>query len=237
MPGSETPVDLVVFDLDGTLVQFDFTAEGMERVRNALQDVFDEVGIEREFKPLLTELEDALDDVSRSTDTSTAARIRRRAFQQISEMELDAVSRQYVYKGSQPVLEEVASSDATLAVATNNTRDAALRSLEDAGLPEPDYLVAVDDIGRPKPARDMIERLFSRCDSTPDAMVMVGDRPSDATSASRACSGTETDAVTVLLQRDEPGAADHSSIDHTITSLSDLLDVIRLADESGDATL
>lgn len=234
MTGSETPVDLVVFDLDGTLVQFDFTAEGMERVRNALQAVFGEVGIEREFRPLLTELEDALDDVSRTTDTSTTNRIRRRAFQQVSEMELDAVSRQQVYEAAHPVLKEVSSSDATLAIATNNTRDAALRSLEDADLPEPDYLVAVDDIGRPKPAQDMIDKLFSRCDSKPDRMVMIGDRPSDAASASRACSGTETDSITLLLRRDEPEPADHSAVDYTISSLSELTDIVRLADGSGD---
>jgi HAD superfamily hydrolase (TIGR01549 family) len=226
MTASETPIDLVVFDLDGTLVQLDFTGEGMKTVRADLRGIFAEVGINQEFRPLLTTLEEALDTLAESTDTDTAERIQQRAFQCIAAMERDAVSRQHVYDTAQPVLERVVASDSTFAVATNNTREAATRSIADAGFPEPDYLVAVDDVFRPKPNPDMITELLDRIDSKPETLAMIGDRQSDAKSALSACKEPGIRLTTVLIERTDTEQQNHDDIDHVVSSLERVVDIL-----------
>lgn len=220
-------MDLVIFDLDGTLVQLDFTAEGMRSVRSNLQSLFAEVGVERKFKPLLVDLTDALEAVSETADENTAARVRDDAFQQVEAMERDAVSRQHVYKDANTVLEQVAASDATLAIATNNTREAAKISIDAAGFPEPDYLVAVDDISRPKPDPAMIDALLNRLNSSPDTMVMIGDKKTDAQSAYQASADTETTVATILVNRDGE-KQDSTLVDHNIVSLTEVFEVLSI---------
>lgn len=220
-------MDLVIFDLDGTLVQLDFTAEGMRSVRSNLQPLFAEVGVERKFKPLLVDLTDALEAVSETADENTAARVRDDAFQQVEAMERDAVSRQHVYKDANTVFEQVAASDATLAIATNNTREAAKISIDAAGFPEPDYLVAVDDISRPKPDPAMIDALLDRLNSSPSSMVMIGDKKTDAQSAYQASADTETTVATILVNRDGE-KQDSTLVDHNIVSLTEVFEVLSI---------
>lgn len=220
-------MDLVIFDLDGTLVQLDFTAEGMRSVRSNLQSLFAEVGVERKFKPMLVDLTDALKAVSETADENTAARVRDDAFQQVEAMERDAVSRQHVYKDANTVFEQVAASDATLAIATNNTREAAKISIDAAGFPEPDYLVAVDDISRPKPDPVMIDALLDRLNSSPSSMVMIGDKKTDAQSAYQASADTETTVATILVNRDGE-KQDSTLVDHNIVSLTEVFEVLSI---------
>jgi phosphoglycolate phosphatase len=219
--------DLVIFDLDGTLVQFDFTAEGMRSVRSNLQSLFAEVGVERDFKPLLIDLTDALETVSETVDEDTAARVRDEAFQQLEAMERDAVSRQHVYESSNAVLEQIDASDAVLAVATNNTREAAKVSIDAAGFPEPDYLVAVDDVAQPKPDPAMIDVLLDRFNLSPASMTMIGDKKTDAQSAYQANVKTETSVTTMLINRGGD-SEDSTRVDHSVTSLTEISSILQI---------
>jgi phosphoglycolate phosphatase-like HAD superfamily hydrolase len=224
---SETQTDLVVFDLDGTLVELDFTGEGMETVRSDLQEVFEPVGIEREFKPLLTELDEALTELRGTEAKDVFERVSQAAFDAITEMERDAASRLDVYESALTVYEEAVESGATVAIATNNTRGAAEMAIADAGLSEPDLLVALDDVGRPKPNADMLETVLKRSTVTQSKMVMIGDRRSDAVSALRACEGREVTPFTVLIDTDESEEPD-DTIDHVVSSVSGVLSVLTL---------
>lgn len=217
-------LDIIVFDLDGTLVQLDFTGKGMRTVRSNLQGVFKEVGIERDFKPLLSDLTSALEEVSERADEGTARRIHNTAFHQVTAMECDAVSRQHIYEDAATALKQVAASDTTLAIATNNTREAAEAAIDAADFPDPDHLVAVDDVGKPKPDPAMINTLVERLDSQPTSLGMVGDRQSDAESAVMACKGTEITSHTVLVRRDSQSTENPGMVDHTVTSLTEGLD-------------
>lgn len=219
-------VDILVFDLDGTLVQLDFTKNGMKTVRAGLQDVFSAAGVEREFKPLLVELEETLDELSTQLEEDTVDDLRQRAFEQIATMERDAVSRQHVYTDAKPLLEQLAPSTTQVAVATNNTRAAATDSIRMAGFPEPDYLVALDDVGKPKPNPDMIELLFDKFDQSPQTIGMVGDRLSDAESMYNACEDKDITVETFLLDRNSEQEQSSPSVDHTIESLSDILEIM-----------
>ncbi|QLH76826.1 HAD family hydrolase [Halosimplex rubrum] len=219
-------LDLVIFDLDGTLVQLDFTGNGMQNVRTNLQSVFAEEGINREFSPLLVDLEDALETVSEVADENTAARIHQEAFQVVAEMECDAVSRQEVYNDAKTVLKRVATSDSTLAVATNNTRGAAEAAMDAAGFPEPDYLITVDDVNKPKPDSAMIDALLKQVDHSPTTLAIVGDRISDAESVRRSCVDTDITTHTVLVDRSGENPEDSEIVDHVVTSLTDALDIL-----------
>lgn len=218
--------DIVIFDLDGTLVSLDFTGEGMRTVRSNLQSVFDQVGIDRDFKPLLVDLSDALDNLSNNVDNETWNRIRMEAFEQVAEMEKDAVSRQEQFDDAKEVLERVAASDSTLAVATNNTREAARAAIDTADLPEPSHLVAVDDVKHPKPNPEMIKALLCRLDESPSTIAIVGDRESDAESVRRFCEDTGIVSHTVLIDRTDCGSEDTQLADHTVTSLTEALDIL-----------
>jgi HAD superfamily hydrolase (TIGR01549 family) len=224
-------VDLVIFDLDGTLVEMDFTGEGMRTVRSNLQSVFERVDIDREFEPLLVDLEDALETASDTVEDETAAQIREDAFQQVAEMERDAVSRQDEFDDANGVLEQVAASESTLAVATNNTREAARAAIDAANFPEPAHLVAVDDVGHPKPNPAMIDALLERLDDSPTSVAIVGDRESDAESVCRSCEGTETIVHTVLVDRTGVDDEDAPLIDHTVTSLTEALERLPIESE------
>lgn len=221
----ESSAQLVVFDLDGTLVELDFTGKGMETVRRDLQEVFDPVGIDRDFKPLLTELDEALVELQQTAEAGVVEEVSRAAFDAITEMELDAASRLHVYESASWIYREVIESDATVAIATNNTRGAAEKVIADAEFPGPDLLVALDDVGRPKPNADMLEAVLKRSEVAPSKMAMIGDRRSDALSARRACEGRRVTLVTILIDSDgeeEPG----DTVDHVVTSVSDALSVL-----------
>lgn len=222
---TKQPVDVIVFDLDGTLVKLDFTGEGMENVRRNLRNVFGEVGINRDFKPLLTDLEEALTELSTTVEADTVDRIQTKAFEVIEAMERDAVARQDVYDGAREHLETIAASDAQLAVATNNTRGAAQSAIENAGFPQPDVLVAVDDVGRPKPHPDMLEMVANQCDSIPESIVMIGDRESDAQSAYEAFENTNISITTILINNDSTGEV----VDHTVPSIVDAFKYIEIS--------
>lgn len=219
-------LDVIVFDLDGTLVQLDFTGEGMQTVRSNLQDVFAQFGIECEFRPLLVDLTSALEAVAKRTDKETTQRVRNDAFRQVAAMERDAVSRQHVYEDAPTTMRRVAASDTTLTIATNNTREAAEAAINSADFPDPDNLVAVDDVGKPKPDSGMIKELIGRLDSEPTSLAIVGDRQSDAESAIAACEGTGITAHTVLVCRDGQAPENSEVVDHTVTSLTQALNIL-----------
>ncbi|MXR19080.1 HAD family hydrolase [Halobacterium bonnevillei] len=212
-------LDVIVFDLDGTLVQLDFTGEGMQTVRSNLQDVFKQFGVEYEFRPLLVDLTSALEEVAEQTDEETTQRVRNDAFNQVEAMERDAVSRQHIYEDASTTVRRVAASDTTLAIATNNTREAAERAIDAANFPDPDILVAIDDVDKPKPDSEMINELIERLDSEPTSLAIVGDRPGDAESAIAACEGTGITAHTVLVCRDGQAIEDSEVVDDIVTSL------------------
>ena len=226
MGPTDLSADILVFDLDGTLVQLDFTKSGMEKVRADLQSVFSEAGVSRDFKPLLAELDETLNELSAQLEQHAVDDLRRRAFEKIATMERDAVSRQHVYPAARPLLEKLGQSTTQVAVATNNTRAAATESIRLAGFPEPDYLVALDDVGKPKPNPDMIELLFAKFDQSPESISMVGDRLSDAESMHHACEDKEARATTILLDRENREDQNAPIIDYNIESLTEMSDLI-----------
>lgn len=222
MSPTDLSADILVFDLDGTLVQLDFTKDGMEKVRADLQNVFSEAGISRDFKPLLVELEETLNELSAQLEQDVVDELRRRAFEKIATMERDAVSRQHVYPAAKPLLEELNRSTTQVAIATNNTRAAAIESIRMASFPEPDYLVALDDVGKPKPNPDMIELLFENFDQSPECIGMVGDRLSDAKSMHHACEDRGATATTILLDRENKEDQNVTIVDYSIGSLAEI---------------
>lgn len=222
--------DLIVFDLDGTLVKLDFTGERMEDARRNLQNVFDKVDINQEFKPLLTDLEKALRELSATVEAETANHVQTKAFEVIEALERDAVARQSVCDGAREQLETVAASDAQLAIATNNTRGAAKSAIESAGFAHPDILVALDDAERPKPHPDMLEMVADECGSTPESIVMIGDRESDARSAYEAFEQRNIHLTTVLINNNSTDRV----VDYTMSSITDVFNHI---DISGSSSL
>ncbi len=200
----------VVFDLEGTLVDFQWRlAEAEAELRAA--------GAELGCEPSLLEKENyagirhrALDQALVVFDLPEARRaVDRRLNPIYDRYDLDALSRWSPREGAAEVLRHLASRGVRLALVSNIGRQAAQAALERFGLaPGLGAVVTRDDVVRMKPEAEGIRRALELlgCDGP---ALMVGDSLSDLFAARQAgipvaiLAGGESEAAAVRAQRPE----------------------------------
>lgn len=168
--------EMVIFDLDGTLVHLSVDWEAFRARCAAFLD------------------EEVLPGGPDRSATWTLAQLRDRGDEAAIEKLLE-VLRSFELSGaigSEPIDAGIgmfhrANDGRPIAVVTNNTRPAAQEALRRHGLrPHVDTLVALEDVEAHKPAPEGLERVLSIHDVDPSAVLFVGDGDKDATAARRA---------------------------------------------------
>lgn len=167
---------LVIFDLDGTLVELRVDWQGF---RDRLTDVLPE---------------DVLPGGPDRTATWTLARLRERGEEELADhvlevlrqAELAGAVRSVPLEAGMDLLRRV-QDGRPLALVTNNTRAAAQEALRRHGLrPAFGTVVALEDVEEHKPHAEGLELVLAKEGVEPGQVLFVGDGEKDATAAERA---------------------------------------------------
>ncbi len=174
----------VILDLDGTLVEFPH--EWIKRAKQASLERLIESGFRVPQVSTSRPLSEIMAEIVALNGDDNEAAIYRIVDSTFKAFELAAADEAKVRDGAKAFLESV-SSMVRVAVATNNSRDAALRSLEVSGLRRyVGVVVSRDEVERMKPDPQMILMAVKECRSTLNGAVHVGDSYVDVLAARNA---------------------------------------------------
>ena len=221
---SKPPLDLVIFDLDGTLVEFKYRfAEAKQSVlyllaslkislpidviRGSIQDIFDEIAIQ------------VKKDVSLDLDKVMA---------QVNEVidlyEMEAATSTTIFEDTRDVLEALKSNGLKTALLTNNGRKATEFMLRRFDIKRFfDIIVTRNDGLRLKPYPDGILWILDKVDASKTRTLLVGDSPIDVKA------GRAAGVIVAALKSTFFKSLNDFEIkpDYLLDRLSDLLSIIK----------
>ena len=238
--GKRFECDLVIFDMDGTLIDVTPRLLSLAEARiEAMKDVVGEEVIELWSKASGVDLEAGKIDLygplvgaPRNEDLIVAATVlylngwRWREAKNLAEEIYNSADkiqaetyRATLYTGVEATLREMRSAGLKLAIATNAPRVSAedlMRSMGVHGLFE--ALVGADEVDRPKPAPDMILLACEKCGCAPNKAIYVGDMLEDMNA------GRQASAKAVIAVRSElvPAAEIERLSDAVINSVTEI---------------
>jgi len=179
-------IKLVLFDLDGTLIEFNYNYSLAKKI---VIEKLVEMGIEKnilsESKPASVILENAISFMRvRGFDENQLKLLRRRVYEAIEPLELEAASKPVVKKGIPELLAWLREKGVNMSVCTNNCRKASSIILEKSNLKLFfNNVFTRDDVDRIKPFPDLILKACRTMNVPPDETVHIGDSPIDVLAA------------------------------------------------------
>jgi phosphoglycolate phosphatase len=174
-----------IFDIDGTLVTFQFDVLG---TRRALLAELEARGFDTGELGLTSPTQVILDAAREQVDSGGAAAnfedLRRRAFSILDAFEVKSAATTSVFPGAHETLDLLRAKRVRLAVVTNSGRRAASLALNRAGLSGSFELVLTrDDVEKMKPRPDGILQAVSMLGVSSKEVCYVGDSLYDIAAA------------------------------------------------------
>ncbi len=181
-------IELVLFDLDGTLLTLNFNAE---KTRSKLHDHYlSEHGLDMFFKPVLQRIDEAerLIEASKGKAEARAATVR--ALEILRENEEEAlVGAQLLPKACEAICAFL-EKDIRVGVFSRTTQCVVEVAIEKYGLGPFDIVISREDTAETKPSPEPVLLALSKLDIKPEHCLVVGDHPYDV------ISGREAGALT-----------------------------------------
>jgi pyrophosphatase PpaX len=172
------PVNTVLFDLDGTLV------DTLPLIRDTYQKVFQSMGIPWRGGEVMSFIGVPLRDIARHYAGERHQEFFR-LYQYYYGLEHDTRTRPY--PGTLRLLSGLAESGYKIGVVTSKTRKVAERAISCCSLePFVNALVAVDDVRKPKPEPEPVFKALDLLRSSVDQAVFIGDSSFDFVAGRRA---------------------------------------------------
>jgi len=207
-------VKLVIFDLDGTLLNS--TDAILESFRLAAEALGLDIDLEEVRRSLGMPSRAILERSLRSAADEGALE---RFLELRRELHNQLVLKCELFEDAVPTLRDLRSRGLLLALASSNRRGRLEAVLERHGLSALfDAVVSYEDVRRGKPHPDMVLKVLEELGVRPDEAVMVGDAESDVLCARRA--GVRA----VLIDRS--GSLSHVGEDFRVRSLRELVELI-----------
>ncbi|NHV99796.1 MAG: HAD family phosphatase [Thaumarchaeota archaeon] len=179
-------IEAVLLDMDGTLIEFNYNYVSARRLIIAkLVEMGVEESILSESKPAPVNVEDAVMFMRRKGFSEEELRIlRRKAYEVVEPMELEAASNPVLRKGVSDLLSWLMDNGVKTAVCTNNCSTACEIVLRKTRLKRFfTHVLTRDDVERLKPFPDIIIKACEKLCVPPEKTVYVGDSPIDITAA------------------------------------------------------
>jgi len=177
---------LIIFDLDGTLIETDFRnlREARRKAANFLREKY---GVDiSPSPPFFMKLFNTIKEISRRTGTDGAI-IRRQIYKIIEEYELKNVEKFRPLADLRALFKCLRERGIRIAILTSNSRKFAETVLDKLGIKKYiDLVLTRDDIERPKPFPDGILEICKRLGVKKENTIMIGDTPIDMETAKNA---------------------------------------------------
>jgi 2-phosphoglycolate phosphatase len=174
------PYKLLIFDLDGTLV------DSYEAIQDALSHAMAALGFppwppEETKRRVGRGLEILMEEAVGAANVAEGVRLFRERYPAVF------LEKTRVLPGVAETIPALKSRGKTLAVATNKPSDFSRRILDHLGLGRYfDLVLGPLDVARPKPHPDMLNRILADLEFRPDETLYIGDMTLDAESAANA---------------------------------------------------
>jgi HAD superfamily hydrolase (TIGR01549 family) len=178
----------VLFDIDGTLVTFNFDVQGSRR---ALLAELSRFGFDTSTLDLASPTQSVIDAARGQAASGNVGTdfesIRERLFSILDEFELESGKSVSAFPEAKEVLASLRARSAKLGVLTNSGRKAASRILERSSLSGFfDFVLTRDDVDAMKPSPDGVNKAVSLFGLPRDRVVYVGDSRYDIIAAKAA---------------------------------------------------
>jgi len=178
----------ILFDLDGTLVTFNFDVQGS---RKALLAELSKLGFDTSglnlTSPTQTVIDAAGAQVAAGSVKADFAKVRQRLYSILDDFELESGKSVTAFPGAKEVLASLRSKSVKLAVLTNSGRRASSKILERSSLAGFfDFVLTRDDVGAMKPRPEGLGQAVSQFALPKERVVYVGDSPYDIMAAKAA---------------------------------------------------
>ncbi|TFF95873.1 MAG: HAD family hydrolase [Promethearchaeota archaeon] len=179
-------IKAIIWDLDGTLIQFKIDYLRARREAIKVLKKFDAP------KKILTIKKSILENALRAREYFTEKQIDAQKIEEIMsevdkaviKVEYDAALQAIPMHGIREVLEYVKKQGLEQTVYTLNTRNNAQISLEKADLSEYfDLIVGRDNVKNSKPHPDHLNAIFTQLNVQPEESIVIGDTARDITGA------------------------------------------------------
>ncbi len=165
---------IVVFDLDGTLVELKLD---INTIKKRIAEIANHLGIEMHDKESIQEL---IEKANLTLSGEEYRRFREQVFELMAENEKRAAENAKAREDIAYILEKMKKLGYRLAVVTNTHRSAAVESLTKTGLIQFfDAIVTRDDVERMKPRPDLLLKVSEKMKTTPNNIIYVGDSIND----------------------------------------------------------
>jgi HAD superfamily hydrolase (TIGR01549 family) len=176
-----------IFDIDGTLVTFNFDVQGTRKV------ILDELrawGVDMTGLNLSAPTQQILDAAQTRMQAAGSGEyelFRRKVFSILDYYELEGVTSTEAFTGIREALLDLKSRGVRLAVVTNSGRRAASESLRRAGILGCfEFVLTRDDTEAMKPRPEGLMKAVAMLSLPRDSIFYVGDSPFDILAAKRA---------------------------------------------------
>ncbi len=178
----------IVFDIDGTLVTFQFDVQGTRKV---LIDLLTSRGYDTSGlglrSPTQSILEAAKAQAQASGKPDEFDKLRIQIFSVLDEFEIASVDSTMVFPGTQQTLDYLRARGVRTAVMSNSGRRAALRALEKAGILDRfEFVLTRDETFTLKPRPEGILLAVQKLGLSADDVFYVGDSTYDIIASKRA---------------------------------------------------
>jgi pyrophosphatase PpaX len=208
-----------IFDLDGTLVRFQFDVHG---TRRAIIGLLESEGVDTAGLGLSTPTQEMLDAAKTRLppgDQGAYDVLKRKVFSILDDFEQQSVPSTAVFPGTREVLKRLKASGVRLAVLTNSGRESALQSLGRAGLSDLfEFVLTRNETETMKPRPEGLLMAVERLSLPKGSVVYVGDSPFDI----RAAKGAGVKVVSVATGNYALDRLRDDGADFVIRDLSEL---------------
>jgi HAD superfamily hydrolase (TIGR01509 family) len=180
-------IELVVFDLDGTLVTAEIDFQAM---RHAIRDLL----IEHKFPPDVLSM-NSTQDLLRSafayagekgTTPVEISELRDKVYAKAVKYEWEGAKKAQLVPGAKETLQNLRSHQVKIAILTNDNRAVAEYLLEKFDLlSKIDLLVTRDEAPHMKPSTEGLELILEHFNKTPEQALFIGDSIIDVMTANK----------------------------------------------------
>ena len=217
----------VLFDLDGTLVEFKFK---VKESREAMIELLASKGFDIDrfaglpsSQALFNEVQRQIDESERLSSSYTFARVREELSELLNGFERIALSEARPHPGSLGTVKRIMERGVTTAIVTNSGRGPVESLLSAFGfLPYLSLVITRDEAGKLKPEPDGILVALARLGVGPGDAVYVGDSVLDIQASRRA--GVQCVSVATGLYRAETLMAERP--DFLISRIEELEEIL-----------